>query len=172
MVPGTQAAAFQTRSLPQTRRGPTAPAGWAPSLGTAVDHQVRGGHDPPHRPLREAEGYGVPRRSWGCQRRQTLDRAPPWAAGHPSRPRSWRCSPPPQGNHTKGVPFKREDVHGLKGLSQVSTCTCEPLMLNFDLHKQLGFFFHIPESKQKISCSSLLNFYGCKKWLFIDFPCK
>ena len=111
MVPGTQAAAFQTRSLPQTRRGPTAPAGWAPSLGTAVDHQVRGGHDPRHRPLREAEGYAVPRRSWGCQRRQTLDRAPPWAAGHPSRPRSWRCSPPPQGNHTKGVPFKREDVH-------------------------------------------------------------
>ena len=29
----------------------------------------------------------------------------------------------------------------VKGLSQVSTCTCEPPMLNFDLHKQLCFFF-------------------------------
>lgn len=83
------------------------PPPWGPPFTTKL-----GGHHPPHRPLGEAEGDAVPRRSWGCQRRQTLDRAPPWAAGHPSGPPILTVLPP-QGNHIKGVPFKREDAHGL-----------------------------------------------------------
>lgn len=169
--PRDTAAAFQTRSPAPSQEGPESTRRVGILPGTAVHHQGRGRPAPPTRSTRGGRRGRSPRRSWGCQGRHSLDRAPPGPQGTPVAPRSWRCSPP--GNHIKGVPFKREDAQGLivKGPAQVSTRTCEPLLLNFDLHKQLfGFFFSYTRIQAKaIPCSSLLNFYGCKNGFLLIF---
>ena len=78
----------QRGHAPRDRRSPPGPGGWHPT----------------HGPLGEAEGDAVPRRSWGCQQRQSLDRAPPWAAGHPSRPLILAVLPPRKSH--QGGPFQ------------------------------------------------------------------